>query len=173
MNSLNQNDHARNVNASSAEETLRLVASLPAPQGLEDRVKASLRAAPRSGQVLSWPSVAGSGRDWMRGTAVRAAAAAAIVFVVAGGGWGVYSRVHPAQSSNVIAMPERVNAPGGFSNAGAMRTPQTLNGPVLAHPVTDTPKQNDGDVKVVPMPHKPRHAKAARTRTNPIQPQAR
>jgi hypothetical protein len=69
------------------------------------------------------------------------------------GGWGVYSRVQPAQSPKVIAMPQRVNTPGGFSNAGAMRTPQTLNGPVSCSSCGRNAKQN-GDVKVVPMPKK-------------------
>ena len=54
--------------SSSAEETLRLIASLPAPAGLEDRVHAALRSAPHGaparglragvaswGRVLAWP----------------------------------------------------------------------------------------------------------------------
>jgi len=154
MNPSKEDDSYRVPGAEGAEATLRLIATVPVPQGLEDRVKAGLQAAPQTGRVLHWPSMPLSGGRWMRSTAARAAAAAAIVFVVAGGGWGVYSRVQPAQSPKVIAMPQRVNTPGGFSNAGAMRTPQTLNGPVLAHPVEETPKQNDGDVKVVPMPKK-------------------
>lgn len=123
-----------------AEETLRLISSLPAPEGLEERMKMALRAAPRAGRVLHWPANSGAGRRWTHNTMARCAAAAAIVFVVAGGGWGVYSRVQPIQNPKVIAMP-RVVAPGGFSNAGAMRTPQTLNGHVLSHPVTGTTKQ--------------------------------
>lgn len=113
----------------SFEDTLRLVASLPAPEGLEDRVQAALKSAPHTARVLAWPTAPRRDSGWM-----RAVAAAAIVFVVAGGGWGIYSRVQPAQPGRVIAMPHAV-APGGFSNAGAMRTPQTLNGPVVAHPV--------------------------------------
>jgi hypothetical protein len=66
---------------------------------------------------------------------MRSAAAAAIVFVVAGGGWGIYSRVQKPQSATVIVMPHP-GAPGGFSNAGAMHTPKTLNGPVVAHPAS-------------------------------------
>jgi len=115
---------------SPAELTLRLIAGLPAPVGLEGRVEASVRAAakePGRARLLSWPAPRWDSA-WMRG-----AAAAAIVFVVVGGGWGVYSRVQPAQQPRVIAMPRTV-APGGFSNAGAMRTPQTLNGPVVTHP---------------------------------------
>ncbi len=108
------------------DSTLHLVANLPAPEGLEDRVRARLHSAPRPARILEWPAALRSDSAWM-----RSAAAAAIAFVVVGGGWGVYSRVQP---NKVIAMPPHVAAPGGFSNAGAMRTPQTVNGPVLEHP---------------------------------------
>ncbi|HZP07695.1 MAG TPA: hypothetical protein VFB43_22550 [Terracidiphilus sp.] len=113
------------------EESLRLIASLPAPEGLERRVHEALRSAPQRGRVLAWPAASAHGwmQDWM-----RSAAAAAIVFVVAGGGWGVYSRVQQGQRAKVIAMPAPAVTSGGFSSAGAMRTPQTLNGPVLTHP---------------------------------------
>lgn len=124
----------------SAEETLRLIARLPAPEGLEERVQAGLHAdrssEPRTARILDWPVVLRPGSNWM-----RSAAAAAIVFVVVGGGWGVYTRVQQTQPARVIAMPPRVVAPGGFSSAGAMRTPNTLNGPVVAHPVTAKPVQ--------------------------------
>ena len=122
----------------SAEATLRLIAALPAPEGLEDRVQAALNRAPRAARVLAWPTMlrpqAGS---------LRAAAAAAIVFVVAGGGWAVYLRVQPALQSGAKAAPLHVASPSaGFSSAGAMRTPQTLNGPVapLAQPAKATVK---------------------------------
>jgi len=125
---------------STGEETLRLLASLPAPAGLEDRVQAGLRAAPRTARILHWPAAllpaSGMAGSWM-----RSAAAAAIVFVVAGGGWGIYSHVQPGQPARVTVMPPRVGAGGGFSSAGAMRTPQTLNGPVLPQPVTPKPVQ--------------------------------
>src|ERR1700679_514866 len=81
------------VNA--AEVTLQLIARLPVPQGLENRIHTRLRAAPRRARVLAWPlPLAG---EWM-----RAAAAAAIVCVVAGGGWGVFLRVHPGQAAHGI-----------------------------------------------------------------------
>lgn len=110
--------------AADADRTLRLVAGLPAPEGLEERVHAALRSAPRSGRVLSWPSRFVSDSPWR-----RSAAAAAIAFVVVGGGWGVYSRVQP---NNVIAMPLHAPAQSGFSGANAVHP--TLNGPVLQHP---------------------------------------
>lgn len=116
--------------AASAEATLRLVAQLSAPAGLEDRVMTGLHLLPRRGRLLQWPAMLQPGSSWMRG-----AAAAAIVFVVAGGGWGIYSRVQSDQPAKVIVMP-RAGAGGGFSSAGAMRTPQTLNGPIVAEPVT-------------------------------------
>jgi hypothetical protein len=111
----------------SVEATLRLIATLPAPAGLEDRVQAALLSAPASARVLAWPVAFKPQAGWL-----RAAAAAAIVFVVAGGGWGVYSRVQPGLQSGARAVPVHVASPGaGFSSAGAMRTPQTLNGPVM------------------------------------------
>jgi hypothetical protein len=110
-----------------AEETLRLIARLPAPEGIEERVKAGLRAAPQfalpAGRALAWPSP-------MAGGWIRAAAAAAIVCVVTGGGWGIYSRVQPGQPAQGIAGP-RLAAPGGFTEGGAVRRPQTLTGPVV------------------------------------------
>jgi hypothetical protein len=115
--------------AGAAETTLRLIARLPAPDGLEDRVCARLATAPRRGRILAWPAALSLNSGWM-----RSAAAAAIVFVVAGGGWGVYSRVQRPQPARVIVQAPRAPAQGGFASSGAMRTPQTLNGPVVAHP---------------------------------------
>jgi hypothetical protein len=138
----------RDKNSGSAEATLRLIANLPAPEGLEDRVIAGVKTAPRTARVLHWPSRLYPTGSWMRG-----AAAAAIVFVVAGGGWGIYTRVQPSQTTKVIVMP-RAGTGGSFSNAGAMRTPQTVNGPVVAAPVkdqTESPRAND----LQPVPVKP------------------
>jgi len=121
------------------EETLRLIARLSAPEGLEERVRAGLRAAtlaklPKA-RILRWPVALRLDNDWM-----RAAAAAAIVAVVVGGGWGISSRFQPSQPSSAIVVPLRGAGQSGFSSAGAMRTPQTLNGPVVAHPATVAPE---------------------------------
>jgi hypothetical protein len=117
-----------------AEETLRFIAKLPAPEGIEERVQDALRLAPRGGRVLSWPAASGwARRGWMESGLARSAAAAAIVFVVVGGGWGVYSRVKPVEGPKVVVMPRPGGA--GFSSAGAMRTPNTVNGTVLTHPL--------------------------------------
>ncbi len=130
MNHLTQNSIDNRTASAGAptgfEDTLRLMATLPAPAGLEDRLCAGLSAAPRRARVLGWPGGLHTNSGWMRG-----AAAAAIVFVVAGGGWGIYRSAPKLQAARTIVMPPRVSAPGGFSNAGAMRTPNTLNGPVV------------------------------------------
>ena len=130
MNYLPQNDIPDRV--LKAEETLRMLARVPAPHGLVDRVQASLRTAPRPSFGINWRA---GFSGWMYSPALRGAAAAAIVCVVAGGGWRIYSHVQPAPTAKVIEQPVRVGNSGAFSNAGAMRTPDTLNGPVLAHPV--------------------------------------
>jgi len=139
----------------SLDETLRLIAHAPVPEGLAERVQAgldaSLAAGPRRGRVLAWPKALKPGSNWM-----RAAAAAAIVFVVAGGGWGVYSHVQPRPAARSVVPLPHGSAPGGFSNAGAMRTPQTLNGPVLTH--TGAQPQANPAVKSPAQKHA-RHAK--------------
>jgi hypothetical protein len=134
MNSPIDNAFASNSNSGpgEAERTLRIIAGLPAPEGLEERIMDVLNNAPPTANVLPWRQ--GKRGGWIGGSLVRGAAAAAIVFVVGGGSWTVYSRVHPPPAPKVIAMP-RVAASGGFATGGAMRTPQTLNGPTLAHPV--------------------------------------
>jgi hypothetical protein len=134
MNSNPHNSMASDPGLSPAEETLRLVASVPAPEGLEERVQAALRAAPRTARVLTWPKVFRPENNWMRATA-----AAAIVFVVAGGGWGVYTRVERNQPAKVIVMPPRAPEGGGFSGAGAIRVPQTLPGPTAPQPAKANP----------------------------------
>ena len=109
-----------------AEATLRLIAALPSPEGLENRVIAGVRSAPRSGRVLGWPALLSPSGGWL-----RTAAATAIVFVIVGGGWGVYSRVQP---SSAIAAPPVAGTAAGFSKAGAVRVPQTLPAPMVVQP---------------------------------------
>jgi len=134
MSSIRQYD-----GASEAEKTLRMIAQLPAPDGLEERVNAVLKSQRPGGHVLTWPAGAGHARPSRSGFLLpgfmRVAAAAAIACVVAGGGWGIYARVQQVQSARVLALPHAVSS-GGFSNAGAMRTPQTLVGPAAPHPAS-------------------------------------
>jgi len=124
----------------SLDSTLRLIARLAPPAGLEDRIHAGLQAElqaaryrlelPRA-RVLAWPSSKPAAQSWLHSRPVRTAAAMAIVAVVLGGGWGIASRVSPTTTARGAALPNRAAGPGGFSSAGAMRTPQTLHGPVV------------------------------------------
>lgn len=121
------------TSSDSGEDTLRLIAGLPAPDGLEERVHKALGAAPRSARVLAWPTRFHA-RTALESNWMRAAAAAAIVFVVVGGGWGVYSRVQPGPAGKVIVMPQQMPSSGGLQGAGAIRTPETLPGPTVTQP---------------------------------------
>jgi hypothetical protein len=129
-------DSDRQHRGGSGEDTLRLIARLPAPDGLADRVQSGLRDAPQAGRVLRWRAPLRPPGGWMHSSVARGAAAAAIVCMVAGGGWTIYSRVSPASSAKVIVMPQPTGpGGGGFAPAGAKRVPETLQGPVLTHPV--------------------------------------
>lgn len=137
----NQNEFDRSAGALAEERTLRAIATLPAPEGLEDRVKAGLRGASREGKVVSWPFSSGGARRWMQSAGMRAAAAAAIVVVIAGGGWEVYSHIQLAPLPAAVAEPQPLNQGGAFHAAGAIRVPQTLEGPVVAAPANSSEKQ--------------------------------
>ncbi len=150
MNSLKVRIPDERKASEEAEATLRLLAHLPAPNGLENRVKAALSAAPRTGRVLPWPAGSSIASGKLRGVA-----AAAIVVIVAGGGWGVYSHVQPAQAPQAAVVP-LVASPSGFSSAGAVRTPQTLQGPVLKHP---TPSAQASEPAQAPEAERPGNGK--------------
>ena len=120
------------------EATLKLVAGLAAPEGLSERMKAGLRtAAPAKGRVLPWPAVQPASRGgWM-----RIAAAAALLAVMAGAGWNAYRWVTPAPEARTAPATVRPAVQGGFSAAGAMRTPQTLVGPTALVEAATTPEK--------------------------------
>jgi hypothetical protein len=168
MNFLPQNNIPDRV--LKAEETLRMIARASAPDGLVSRVQANLDSAPRVSVLLSWRT---GFSGWMYSPALRGFAAATIVCVVAGGGWSIYSHVQPAPTAKVIEAPARVGGGGAFSNAGAMRKPDTLNGPVLAQPVVPdkqntvaAPALNGKTQSGVPKAKPPTHKKAANPSAN-------
>lgn len=127
-----EQDRFRGDAVSQAEETLRVIARLPAPERLVDRVQAGLQAAPRR---RLWFRLSPLGFEgWMQSGAMRGLAAACIVVLVVGGGWQMYVRVQPP-TPMAVTVPARIGNQGGFSSAGAMRRPDTVNGPVLTHQV--------------------------------------
>jgi hypothetical protein len=143
MNTSKQNQFADEA-LSQAEETLRMIARISAPEGLEERVQAGLRkaksTASRSVRILAWLTALQQDDFWLQSNLARTAVAAAIVCLVVGGGWGVSARFQPAQPSSAIALPLHSAVQGGFSSAGAMRrTPQTLHGPIVEAPIVAHP----------------------------------
>ena len=128
------------------DATLKLIATLPPPAGLEDRVFAGVIRAPRSGRLLDWPRPLYA-RDW-----VRSIAAALIVLAVGGGGWGIYSHVEQNVPGQATVAPRTMFQPRGFSSADVIRRPQTLNGPVV------TKAEPLAAVKPVPDAKKPHKA---------------
>lgn len=120
----------RIVNLEEAEQTLRLLARTEAPEGLAGRVKLHLESAAarqedavRKGRLLAWP---------MRSSALwwKAALAASLLAAAVGGGWSAYRWLVPAPAVALRPSPQRPAVQQrGFSSAGAMRTPHTLEGP--------------------------------------------
>jgi hypothetical protein len=114
------------VNTAEFERTLKLLAALPAPEGLAGRVQTRLgapAAAPVRGRLLPWPTERATRTVWL-----RAAIAAGLLAAVAAGGMTAYRWVAPAPMAHTV--PARPAVQQNFSTAGAMRTPLTLNGPV-------------------------------------------
>jgi len=128
------------------DATLHMLAKLPVPVGMEDRVFAGVLAAPRGARVLHWPRPFYT-RDWMRGIA-----AAAIVLAVGGGGWGIYSHVEQNAPAQVEVTPRRIQQPGAFSSAGVMRRPQTITGPEVNKPAATEASKAPAAAKAVKTP---------------------
>ena len=106
------------------EETLRLLARATPPQGLAERLQSRLQSeaqTPRSAAPLLFPAPP---RFWR-----RALAAAAIVLAILGGGWSIVLFAPHAAPATATAPSTPAPAASGFSTAGAMRTPQSLEGP--------------------------------------------
>jgi hypothetical protein len=145
MTSPTQNGFDRTAGAIDAERSLRLLASLPAPTGIEDRVKSGLRSASPQTSAIPWPHSSSGAARWAQSPYMRGAAAAAIVLAVVGGGWGVHSRFQPAPVPAAQVVPQRLDGvSGGISTAGARRTPKTVEVPVIAAPAPQKPGIIDG-----------------------------
>lgn len=166
-----QQNETSNGPLTSAEETLRMLAGLPTPEGLVERVQTRLQAAPLTLRVIQWPVLSGPISWMMNSSALRGAAAAAIVVLVTGTGWQIYSHVQPLPTAHVAPEPARLPGAGGFSSAGAMRTPDTLNGPVLTPAVAPEPAKPEAAPTVDKRPQTQTKAKRHK-HTAPAAPQA-
>lgn len=165
MNLSTHHDFDRNAGVVDAERTLRLIASLPAPDGIEDRVKSGLRGTPIQTGVIGWP-LSPNRAGWAQISYLRAAAAAAIVLMVAGGGWGVYAHFGQAPSPDANVVPQRIDG-GGFSSAQARRTPKTVEGPTIVVPKTVKQETGDGSVSAEQRAHGVSRQKKLNRSANP------
>ncbi|WP_263359999.1 hypothetical protein [Acidicapsa ligni] len=136
---MNQESPQSDTRLTEAEHTLRLLANLPPPEGLTDRIHHRLRFAPepRGMRFLNWRFL---GQPAM---GLQFAGAALVLVALAGGSWSLYHRAGHVQAvvpqtGNSVSAP--VNAPAspvessGFRNAGAVRVPPTLT-PLHVPPV--------------------------------------
>ena len=110
-----------------AEETLRQLAALPAPEDLTDRVHARLHAAQTA------PSRRGFWAYWLPAQRFQFAGAAALMLAVAGSTWAVYHRHPQADAAKQTVQPAPASAGGGFAPAAGERVPPTLK-PILVPP---------------------------------------
>jgi hypothetical protein len=129
-----------------AEETLRLLATLPPPAELTDRVHHRLGLGLGLGLAAEKAAVSRRGfwSLWMPAQRFQFAGAAVLVVAVAGSMWGVY-RAHPraavqtrtqtgTQAAPLVPQsPAQGTAQGSFGAAKAERVPPTL------HPIKEPP----------------------------------
>lgn len=124
-----------------ADETLRLLAGLPPPAELAERVHRRLA------QAQAVPERRGFWSLWMPAQRFQFAAAAVLVIAVAGSMWNVH-HAHPqtgpgARTASPAASGTQGSSPaagGGFDGAKAERVPPTLN-PIKVPPA---PKRKPG-----------------------------
>lgn len=139
-----------------AEETLRQLAALPAPEDLTDRVHARLHAAQTA------PSRRGFWAYWLPAQRFQFAGAAALMLAVAGSTWAVYHRNPQADAAKQTVQPAPAPAGGGFAPAAGERVPPTLK-PIKVPPAPHRkPVAGHAAVKPAPKP-----AAAAPATTNP------
>jgi hypothetical protein len=111
-----------------AEETLRLLAELPPPAELTDRVHQRL-AMERNAQGM--PERRGFWSLWMPARRLQFAGAAVLMMAVAGSTWSVYHQHSQASAgapvTPVAAHGSSPDGAGGFGSAKVERKPPTLN----------------------------------------------
>lgn len=141
-----------------AEETLRMVAGMPAPDGLEERVQQRLDAElKRSERVRHslWSL-------WMPARKLQYAAAGVLAAAVAISSWSVYHGQRMAANANAASKqaapaPAKGTAGSGFTPAGAVGVPHTL-APIHVAPA---PKRKPGAAATKPSPKKVVHPSKA------------
>ncbi len=107
---------------SDPEATLRLLAKMPAPDGLADRVHRRMAHAQAEPQRKFW-------RGWMPTRPLQLAAAGLIVVATAASTWSFYQGHHrvpdAARTTPAVVAPTTTDA-SGFLTSGAERHPASL-----------------------------------------------
>ena len=102
------------------EATLRLLAQLPPPHGLADRVHRSLAIAPDTASPQRFWSL------WKPAHRLQFAGAAVLVTAMAASSWTILASRHPATPAAKAVAPAPAPQPSTFSTAGAEHRPATL-----------------------------------------------
>jgi hypothetical protein len=136
-----------------AEETLRLLAQLPPPDRLNERVHAGIRH--QLALESTSPRRRGFWSLWSAGQRLQFAAAAALMLAVAGSMWTVNHSRPMAPAAPQTAVPQAI-APqaitpqsGAFGGAKAERVPATLT-PIKVPPVPKKKPSPKGAAKPSP-----------------------
>ena len=122
----------RPANSPNPESTLRLLAQLPPPEGLIDRVHHRLAVAP-SPAPRFWSL-------WLPSHRLQFAAAALLVTAIAASSWTIYeNRQHPTPAARSAAPQPAAPQPAAsdassFTTSGAERHPASLK-PIKVPPV--------------------------------------
>jgi len=146
-----------------AEDTLRLLATLPPPAGLEDRVHLRVDARIRTAEYAPTPRSIWS--LWMPSRRLQFAGAAILVMALAGSTWSAYHTKSGQAVIQPVTQPASPTTPANsFGTAGAEGRPSTLT-PIKVLPAPKK-KPASGTAKK-PSPKK--LANSSRTATQPAQ----
>jgi len=147
-----------------AEETLRLLATLPPPTGLEDRVHQRIDSQIRAEQFAPLPRSIWS--LWKPAHRLQFAGAAVLVLALVGSTWRVY---HTKNGAVVIQPAPQTGSPAtptsNFGTAGAEGHPSTLT-PIKVPPA---PKKKPSATHAGNKPSPKKLANASKAATEPAQ----
>jgi hypothetical protein len=131
-----------------AEETLRLLAQLPPPDRLNERVHAGIRH--QLALESTSPRRRGFWSLWSAGQRLQLSAAAALMLAVAGSMWTVNHSRPMAPAAPQTAVPQAITPESGaFGGAKAERVPATLT-PIKVPPVPKKKPSPKGAAKPSP-----------------------
>lgn len=161
---MNQNLYPENQAGREAEETLRLVAQLPPPADLTERVHYRLEAQRRLETAGSAATRRGFWSLWMPAQRLQYAGAALLVLAIAGSAWTVrHAGSGGVSNGQPIARPvvPSVSQGAGFGPASSEARPSNLN-PIKVPPAPKKkPSASRPLTKRVPKPSAGQPAQAA------------